>query len=319
MINEIVIKLLLTPFVIFGVVNVLFFFLGIRFSEGHEVSIGDAVLLANFGIYSPRIKFPFADGINSFAMGNSLMFYVSILSAAFFSYKRFFSIFAAFIFFIILLYTDSRSSLFYPVLLFILILILNYFKKYQSIFYCVPFLYLLAPFLLVIIVGLITDLGIGGDISRSDTEAETGNGRFIMWAISLYEFISFKSAHIFGYGLYGHYKSGASTNWALIFPSYKNPDIIHPHNSMISMLFDYGYFGVIIYFTFILNLIKKLIKFSKKYFVQAVFLLGFLFLVVILGMSETIFSTYYSNIMYILFFIYTLIYIIDNLKSNEYI
>ncbi len=316
-VNEIIYKLLLFPFAIFAAINVLFFYLNISFSGGgHDISIGNAVLLANFGIFTPRIKFAFADGINSFAMGISLMFYISLFSAFFFSYKRLFSIFSLFIFFIILLYTDSRSAIVYPILILILIFILNYFKKYLSIFYCVPFFYIFSPFLMVFLLTTIAYLGIGEDISRSDTEGETGNGRFIMWAISLYEFIDFKLHHIFGYGIFGHYKSGASENWAIIFPSYKNPDIIHPHNSMISMLFDYGYFGVLFYFLFLLNLVKKLINFAKKYFVGSLYLLSFLLLVIFLGMSETIFSSYYGSIMYILLFVFTLISIIVNFEKT---
>jgi hypothetical protein len=315
---DILYNLLFLPFLFFSTLNLLLFFLDFNIGSSQDISIGNAVILSNFGIYTQRIKFPFADGFNSFSMVNSIVFYFSLYFLFIEFRKVLISMLGVFVFGAIILYTDSRSALIYPILVTIIIF---FFLKLKSIlkiqlFYIIPFVYLLGPLLLFWIVTFIGESGVTDDYSRKAEEAQTGNGRFIIWAFSMVELVNFKLQSIFGYGIYGHYASGASLNWAFMFPSYNNPEIIHPHNSMISMLFDYGLIGVLAYFFQLFSQINKLLKYALTSYKGSLFLIGAITLFILLGLSESIYGIYYSGLSILLFFTYILI---DQIRiSNEH-
>lgn len=315
--EKIMLRLLVYPFIIFVLLNLLMFYFNIQLEKFDDVNIGSAVILSQLGIYSYRVKFPLADGINSFATIISLLFFIATSLFIYTKSKSVWLIIGIISFIIVLLYTDSRSSFFYPFIVLMIVTIIKLRNKLVNLSYLLPFIYLLSPFIMIFLVQLISELGIADDYSRSATEGQTGNGRFVIWGFSFLEFVNFKFQHLIGYGVFGHFTSGASINWSILFHTYANPDVIHPHNTMISILFDFGYLGVIVYFLFLFQIINKLVQIYKQNQTISLTLIGFVFLFVLLGLTETVFCIYYSSIMYIFIFISTLVLTLKT-NLNEY-
>ena len=107
--------------------------------------------------------------------------------------------------------------------------------------------------------------------------------------------------HIFGYGIYGHYKSGASTLWSNFFTSFEDAsELVHPHNTALSVLFDYGYFGLIVLYGVLLKiagLIKRQFK-SEENYEKSCVLAGFFNVFLPDIRYRVLFGFYYLNTIY---------------------
>ena len=297
-------RFLVFPFVLFFVINLLFWMLkidpGPNSEAGAAVSTNSSIFLKYWGIDVGRVKFPLASGINSYATLLGGIFTIILVYMVILRYRSRTLWISLLITIISLLLTDSRSALIYPV---IVCAVLYWSVKRNAIkhIFLWPFIIVLGPFLLTSLLPILSGYDFFSFLSRSSEDLATGNARFFIWLISLNEFLHFNSMHIFGYGIYGHYKSGASTLWSNFFTSFEDAsELVHPHNTALSVLFDYGYFGLIVLYGVLLKiagLIKRQFK-SEENYEKSCVLAGFLMYFSLISVTESFFVFYYLNTIY---------------------
>jgi O-antigen ligase len=309
---ELIINGTILPFSIYCVINIICWILGVKFEGFEELEIGKSVTLGLFGLDVDRVKFPFVQGINSFASVVGSVFTISLiaLSHAKSKQSRTILIFSICVLVIVLFLTDSRASLFYPILILLGVKAIRMFnfKKILSIF---PFFPLVGPFIIVIALSLIAQSGAFEAVSRNSEETATGNGRLVIWGIALNEFLNFQLIHLIGYGEFGHYASKASFAWAHLFEKWSNGELTHPHNTVLMIIFDYGYLGLLYFILFLKNVAKNIkIQWERNIYLTDV-ALGFMIYFVLIGTTESFYGFYYLNSIYI-FFSISLIILINN-------
>lgn len=307
---------IITPFTIYCLLNLIFWTLGIKFSNQYELIIGKTVMLSNFGIQMDRVQFPFASGINAFACVVGGAFFLA-LSYFFYSTKnKILSLFSIIIIVTILLLLDSRTSLIYPIISLILVHIIR-FAKWKKILFIFPFLPFLLPVVLLFIMQLIQQSGAINLVSRETEDVATANGRLIIWGFSLMEILNFKLIHLIGFGQYGHYASGASKSWASMFGKWKNSELTHPHNSVLMIFFDYGYLGLLLFVLMLKDIFYNIIKYWESNHIIINTILGFMIYFLLIGISESFFGLYYLNALYVFFSVVVLAYSYFNYQKNN--
>jgi O-antigen ligase len=287
--------------------NLFVFSLGI--SNGIK---GEALILSNFGVNIGRVSFLFSNGVNSYGSFLGILLSLSLIGC--FVIKRNKKIFLIGLVssMVSLLLTDSRGAIAYSFLILGAIKF-YYFKVDKPKFlYFVPILTIVGPLLLLLFLSFLSTTEYGSIISRKDGDLATGNSRAIIWGIAVSEFLNFElNHHIFGYGEWGHYTSGASPKYALVFGDSYEANFMHPHNTSISILLDYGYFGLIIYTMIqykIINIIKKYWSTNKA--ISCLLLANILYLNLV-GIGETMFGFYYQNVTYVFFMINIFAFLLD--------
>lgn len=164
----------------------------------------------------------------------------------------------------------------------------------------IPLIFIIGPFVILSILTYFTNYL--DFLVRNSEDLQTGNARTLIWGFSLLEFSDFKPIHLFGYGEYGHYASGASQHWAYIFGSnLENSELTTPHSIFYSVLFDYGYLGLILLIIYLYSIMKrfKLIEHRNR----RMALLGLLFIIYwqLQGITESFYGFYsYPNLFIIM-------------------
>lgn len=299
-----VVQFVIKPFTLYALLNIILWVLNIKVKESiitGTVSSSQAVVLSYFGINIDRVEFALSGGFNNYAVIVGALLTICLFLIFVIPVKKYklFIVFSTFTFLMTLLLIDSRSSIFFPVLITIFF---RYFKDKDFTLRLVPYstlLIVLGPILMTIIMPLLAQTPLIGSLSRSSEDFATGNSRFLIWAFSLSEFINFKSIHIIGYGPYGAFISGVSSQWASIFNSWENNEMISPHSTAFGLLFDYGYIGLISYLLIIYHTLKKacaLVKINTA----LVLLTGFFIYTIFIGITETV-SGFYFPSFFILF------------------
>lgn len=290
----------LVPFVLYCLVNVIFWMLGVTVGKYEETNIGSALMLSQFGIQIERVRFPLATGFNSFAALLGGLFVVSTLGIRFSKIYKYLLWLGAILYFSMLLLIDSRAAIIYPAIIFVLVTKMYNRNRIDFIRF-LPVVQVAGPILLVFFLQFAASNPIFESFSRSSEDLQTGNSRSIIWGISLAEFLNFKPEHLAGYGEYGHYASGASSSWAPFFGRYENSELMHPHNTIFMILFDYGFLGLIVYF-FLLNRSIKMVRLTWSYNREFnSLIIGYIMYFLILGITESFFGFYYLNSYYLLF------------------
>jgi O-antigen ligase len=310
---------IMAPFIWWFALNIICWMLNLTSShkELTENSIGNAVVLSNFGIYIERVNFLFSKGINGYAVVVGAFFtYFSILILTMRNWSIF-NIISISILFITILLTDARSAIAYPILIGIIIYLVRIFKfgvilRFSSI------LLIIIPLIIVSSLPLLSKIEFFNQFSRSDSDFFTLNGRLFIWFFALDEFLSFKLIHLFGYGLGGHVTSEVSQNWAFLFVSYHNPNNVHPHNSILSILFDIGYVGLITILIIFNQVSKKLLILYKHNQKETLTLFSILLYFIFISVSESFLTNLYMNsfVIFLSFFIFILISI-DNTSIKQ--
>jgi O-antigen ligase len=142
---------------------------------------------------------------------------------------------------------------------------------------------------------------------------------FFIWAIAITEFLTFKPIQIIGYGLFGHYGSGASHLWSYFFVAYSNPEAVHPHNTFLSVLFDYGYLGAVFFLLSLFVIVNKVKSIWKEHKDIAIFFLAFFMYFVLISITESFFGFYYLDAIYIIFFFFLLPFNFNENNNDIYI
>lgn len=258
-------KLLVVNVSVYVSINFFLYSFGLRRAWSDQFLVdyesGSAVMLGGFGVAADRVVFLLSNGINSYAPVAGML-----LGLSFLSIKK--SILFPILFVVSLiscLLIDSRSSIFYPALALGFAYWVAKGDRWKSGFSLVALLPLLPFFneLLFFVLGLI--LGDQTFLSRSDSDAGSLNGRYIIWAAIYNVFSNFELAQIFGYGNAGQIASGATEAISATqeFSNYLSPEGIGAHNTYLQVLLNYGYLGFVFYiflFFSIFNKIKKLAR-----------------------------------------------------------
>lgn len=301
-------QFIIFPFVILIILNCFLTFLGIRVYEftisGGE-SIGDCVLLGYFGIHVSRVEFSLAGGFNNYSsyLGGLMAFACSLFLL---KGRKTYKVMFFMLIMISLMLIDSRSAIYYPILIFLFILFLNRIGKARNLYF-LSFLVILGPLLQTVLLPFLGDNPFFSWLSRGNDELSTGNSRFVIWLISLLHFLDFKIIHLVGYGDFGHFGSKVSLKWSKIFDAWGNSDMKTPHSTLFSLLFDYGYIGVISYLILLCQLFNRIkaIWVINKYIAYPC--LAFLIYNIIAGISESLNGIYSPN--YFILFLFISIFI----------
>lgn len=294
-------RFLILPYILFFAANLLFWLAGIDFTSNEgDTTSKEGILLGFLGIHSVRVKFVFASGINSYATLLGGIFTLILVYLFILKYRNWYIWFSFFITLVTILLTDSRSAFIYPFLITYVIFLYVKSSKLKFLSYW-PYIIIIGPFLMTLLFPILSNYDFFSFLSRSSEDLITGNARFFIWVIALNEFLSFKILHLFGYGVYGHFASGASISWSNFFVSFnESSELVHPHNSALSILFDYGYLGLISFYIVILkicNLVKvrfRMIELKPVALIQTAFIIY----LSLISITESFFGFYYLNTIY---------------------
>jgi O-antigen ligase len=307
------VKFFFLPFLFYVTLNLLFFLVGIT---GDDSVDSKSVLLSYIGTIGTRVNFYLSAGVNAYGSVLGVLLTFSLVGFGVVKkYKKYFLI-GVLVSLISLFLTDSRGPMVYAFLIFFLVRFLSFFKK-PIFLNLVPIIGFIGPFILLFFLSLISTTSFGESLSRNSGDFASGNSRLPIWTIAVSDFLVFKPEHhIFGYGEFGHHTSGLSPIWASIFDGQEeNHEFIHPHNTFLSIMFDYGYLGLLIYLIFqykVINIIKRFWQSQKEI---SMFLLSNLLYFNFVGIGETMFGFYYRNVMYI-FFIVNIFALVINLENK---
>ena len=294
-------RLIITPFGLYAGFNILAWLIGIS-SPQNSVDIGQCLILSKIGININRVNFPFANGINSYASTVGGLLTIEIAYIYFLKKKKNWKNYIFLIIFLVtLLLTDSRAAILYPLLLNFCIYFIIKREKIPFLKF-VPFIIIIGPLLLFLVLPLVYKFQFFSDLSRSSNDIDSGNSRFIIWGISIVEFLLFKIQHIYGYGLYGHFATKSSLEWANLFKNYATSDAMHPHNSLLSILFDYGYLGLVCILIFFFQICKRVTLLWVRHKELCILFISFFLYLMAISITETYIGFYYSNSMNLIFF-----------------
>jgi hypothetical protein len=302
--EDVLIDFCIVPFCMLAVSNFILFLLHVTLTQtvlanDHEAM--NAVLLSHLGLNMSRVQFPLEAGFNNYAVYIGGVFCLSISMFFFHKKRRLITGFAAAVFLATLLCVDSRSSLYFPFIILVIIYVVkswqSRFKKttYPRIFSIAPIFVILGPLLFLYITPIISQIPELEFISRGGNELKTGNSRYIIWNMAVEWLGEFQPKQIIGYGLHGHYGSGVSKRWAYMFVGWKDSEVKSPHNTALSAIFDYGYIGFLIYLGLLFNLFKK-IRFMWNAGSNLTYpLISFLLYTIFAGISESMGNLYFLN------------------------
>lgn len=295
------VKVVYLPIVLYVALNLGLYFIGFK---GLIDSIGDGLLFSYFGLHIERVKFFLTTGINAY--GSLLGCVLNISLIGFFIIEKYKKIFLSglLLSIISLFLTDSRGPLIYSILVFLVIQFIYLRTSSPKFLWLIPLIGFIGPIITLSTLALLAQSDYGEAISRSSEDLETGNARSIIWTIAFSDFFIFKPEHhIFGYGEFGQHAAGLSQQWAYVFGDREGAEYMHPHNTFLSIVLDYGYFGLVLFLVFqysVLSYIKSNWN-ANKYICLVV--LGNMMYFNLVGIAETMFGFYYKNIIYVFFMI----------------
>ena len=305
----------LMPFVIICILNVVLWLVNFKPPKMEEAFTSQAVLVSIFGINLDRASFPFGFGINNYSMLTGSLFIISIIALVKLNKNKLLYAISVAFSAISLILIDTRATIISAILLIIFLLFIRKTSKIKFIKF-LPYITIVGPLLYVSIIPLLASLDLSSLLVRDNEDMSNGNSRFLIWGIAVQELSNFKLEHLIGYGEYGHYESGASKMWSDIFSVVEKSEIKSPHNTVLSIIFDYGYFGLILYIYFwrdIVNRIKIIWNSNQEI---ALIFIGFYCYNIIVSISEASFGMYAAQFNYLFFIITHYLYEISNTISN---
>jgi hypothetical protein len=307
------------PFTCHLILNIILSILGVKIGE--EVLTGEAittnsVLLGSIGFNSARIQFPLSGGFNNYAAIVGAILSMSLCYFFFIKKNQILISINIILSIIVLFFVDSRSCLISPFLVLLLFYGIKNFKKISFLTLSMLWFFF-GTLALIIILPLLAELSFIENITRSASDLATGNARFLIWGIAFLEFLDFKVIHIFGYGEFGHYKSGASIMWSLVFSTFENSELKTPHNTLLIMLFDIGYFGVLIFLIWIMKTMNWVLKYWRNNKNISFLFLSFFLFHLFVGNSESLIFFYTTNYFYLFIAIFIAIFV-ERLTVENY-
>ena len=302
--ENVLIDFCIVPFCLLAISNFILFWLHVTLTQSvlandHESM--NAVLLSHLGLNINRVQFPLEAGFNNYAVYIGGAFCLSISMFIFHNKRRLITGFSSAVFLATLLFVDSRSSLYFPFLITIMIYLGKLWQsrfnktKLPRIFALAPIIVIIGPLMFLYITPIISQIPELEFISRGGNELKTGNSRYVIWNMAVEWLANFQPEQLIGYGLHGHYGSGMSKKWAYLFVGWRDPEAKSPHNTALSAIFDYGYIGLIIYMALLFNLFKKIRLMWNNGSKLAYPLLSFMLYILFAGISESMGNLYFLN------------------------
>jgi len=312
---DMVYSYILMPFALLAALNIVCWALGVKLKSGPiQGGLGDSVLLSYLGIHLPRVSFPLTEGYNNYSSLIGALFTLSLTNIIFLKYKRTMNFLMCCVFVLTLFMVDSRAGALYPFMVIAFVFFIKNFKSISKL--KLSFLFpVVGPVVLTLLLPFLGQYDAFSFLSRSSDDLKTGNSRFLIWSISFLEFSNFKPIHLIGFGEFGHLGSGASKIWASIFNSWEDSSNKSPHNTMLVILFDYGYLGLIFYLTMLRTFITDTIKMWKLRRPERFLYLAYFIFVLLQGVTESTFGFYFMDYVFIFYAIF-IIQIIDFKKYN---
>lgn len=307
--------------------NLLGFLLGLSSNATEGTDLGNAVILGKLGFNLKRVSFPFSTGFNTYSSIVGVLLLFSIFGFKFFRGYKYLMTFGFVLSSFTLLLIDTRSAFLYPFLVFFLFLIVFDKNRLPKFLWLIPLMLFYGPILLTWVLSIIGQISALSFLSRSSEDFVTANSRTIIWFMASLEFLEFKLIHLFGFGEQGHFSSGASQLWSDIFVQWGDSSLfITPHSNFYSILYDYGYLGLI-FVLFLQFKVFNLMKFNFKGqpYVFAI-LIAFLLYWNLVGVVETFFGFYTPNALIIFSMVVIFAYFINKqlrinrkFKRNDFI
>lgn len=299
-----VLNLILIPFFLWAVVNFLLWFLDINIRESvlGDNEEAEGVLLSLIGINTGRVQFPLAGGLNNYATILGALLTLTLTYIFILKKKRALNIGIACFIGVSILLIDSRAAIIVPLLI-LAFLYLLFNKKQINFLKWAPLLVVVGPPIIMLVLPIIAQTDLVSSLSRSSGDIATGNSRFLIWGIAYTSFLNFTPMHLIGFGEFGHFGSGTSKLWAFLFNSWENSEMKSPHNSMLSILFDMGYLGLLIYLLLIFQFFQRIISTWTIRRESCILYTGFMLYNIIAGFTETITGFYSPNFLVMFFLI----------------
>lgn len=245
--------------------NIILWLFGVQSAGGMYAMMGENRILALIGVNVLRVTFPVSSGLNGMAIfatasiGIGLAF---LFTQSGFLLRSLALVLIGICAFVILM-SDSRGALFAMMI----VLAAAVFVRRAAFRRILPWLLTLLPLLplmAIAFVSLIPKDIIFGLLSRGGGQfvtpaAALTTGRNYIWGsiLSLFEEPSFNI--VYGWGMYGHVASGASTKFAWIFDD-SGITAHTTHNMYLQAFVDRGIIGLIILVTTIFIVIKSLMR-----------------------------------------------------------
>lgn len=276
--------------VVFAVTNLMLWLAGIRSSTGQvdNASQGASTLLEQAGVYADRAALPLTPGLN----GGGAMAALGFVVAVAFVVKgsgaaRQFCIVAAPVSFVSILLTDSRGALLFAALTLVGLALVP--RRASRTFAA---LVLLLPFAPALVLAVADRLGgFAATLSRNPGDFATATGRADVWA-AIWERLPTMDA-VFGWGLYGQRTSGASIEYAHIFPGSEQPLLATAHNAGLQLVLDVGLVGLGVFVWLVVAAINAAAThYRSSRSGESLAVLGGLVCVVMLGATEAFPSMY---------------------------
>lgn len=282
---------------------------------------GDALVLSQFGIHIPKKVLPFSgvhpNTVGIYAGGVWVMTVLATVELPLRFIERLMLFINAFVIGIFILIVDSRATMFNALVssgLVWLLIRINGLRFLRWSVVLLPFL----PFTLLWLLPLVGQIDGIENVSRSEKDWSTGNGRNYIWEASIETLEDGKPLHLFGYGDFGHYKSGASLRYAYIFGNKRGADAMVVHNAFLQAIFDVGYIGTLIWLIFLYtNLDRGLRLFNKGVALGGV-ITGFMFYYLLSGITESAFGQYNRAYHLLFLAISTALLILEKVASNPH-
>jgi hypothetical protein len=284
---KVLFKVIITPFFLFNVINFTMQVIGIKMKSAEIDEETASVMLGSLG---GRIKLPLAGGINSYGILIGALMAVQLSFILTLNKRSFWKKTYLLTFLITIFLTDSRLALVASFISSGTLYWLSEHKRRKLIRY-IPIIFIMAPagfYIFFLFSKYIPGLDM---LSRNTGDLSSGNGRIPMWESAIVYLQNFKSSDIFGLGV------GGMRNLYKIIPTR------HPHNSLLSIIIDYGYFGFIIFLYFLMKSAFQISNPKKTMNDLRVLYGTYLLYFSIVCSTESFFGFYYKNSIYLnLFF-----------------
>lgn len=307
-----ILKLILFPFFVFGCLNIFFYIVGI----GNEVSEIPSVLAQLMGLPINRTKMFLVSGINSYGVVNGFSLAVALLCFYFKVFKPKTSIIYIVVFFIIAVLTDSRGAIIFALISIILSVLMNNRRRFISL-KLLPIVLIFAPILLVLLLPQIASSSFFTNVSRDGNDIASGNARFIIWGLVGNDFVNGTTLTFFGLGEGGIYRSDSLISLTILFEGLEDSAgkvLLHPHNSLIAMILDYGILTLLSFISLLVVGIKGLIKNWNVNYKLYTISSAMLIYLILIGSTESFIGFYYQNVIIVYLFVLCLLFALSSMK-----
>ncbi len=212
-----------------------------------------------------------------------------------------------------LLLVDSRGTIINTVMASLGVYLLSR-TRFLGALRIMPILTPLLPFIMLAVLTFIAESGLGSQVSRAEGDLATGNNRSAIWEECVKELSEPKLNHFIGYGAMGHYAAGVSQKYSWIFGTGETANSMVTHNYFFQMVFDMGYFGTLIFFTFLFIVLTNAVRMYRNGYTRSLAVIGFLVYFMLSGTSESVYGIYNKSY----YMVFTTVVLFMVLSYNEY-